>query len=627
MCGIAAIFSASGNISSRDKERMDRGILLQNHRGPDATGVFSDDHVVLGHNRLSIIDLSDSSNQPFYRPDLGYRIIFNGEIYNYRELKRELIQKGFEFHSDSDTEVILVAYKAYGNKVCSKLIGMFAFLIYDEKQKSIFVARDRFGEKPIFYISDREDKIYLASELSALASIYPRDLTINQDAVVDLIENLYISDFHTIYREVNQFPKAHYLLGKHKFELSQYYKLPSELGENIPFDVLKKHTKDKLYKIIQRELHADVPVASFLSSGIDSSLITAIANDLKPGIQAITMGTSDKNMDETSGAKEFAKKLNINHEVVPVDIDSLSRLGNILKDIQPLADASLIPSFMVTDQIKSRYKVMLSGDGGDELFGSYNRTNLYQSVKFRGILGGNKVIEKVLGNHNSWVEKQFATRLNDRNRMTLGGWSGYYRRHNLNNSLVSKVFNKSKNIHATWQKFVELEKELGENHSKISFHVDYATKLPGAFLYKIDSAAMHSSVEVRAPFLDHTLVDYLMSVPVDSMMPNRIDKELTKSILEDFTGKVKHGPKKGFSIPYASFMQNEWGELLESMILEGVSSIYFDFNREGIISLIKQHRTSPTPTLARVLFGILVLEIWLRVFHLKVPHDFLTQKI
>ncbi|TVP54556.1 MAG: asparagine synthase [Mongoliibacter sp.] len=450
---------------------------------------------------------------------------------------------------------------------------------------------------------------------------------INQEAVVDLIENLYISDFHTIYKQVNQFPRAHYLFAKDKFEFKPYYKLPSKIGEPVPFDVLKKNTKEKLYEIIQRELHADVPVASFLSSGIDSSLITAIANDIKPGIQAITMGTKDKDMDETSGAREFARKLNINHEVVPVDIDSLSRLGNILKDIQPLADASLIPSFMVTDQIKDRYKVMLSGDGGDELFGSYNRTNLYQSVKFHGLPGGNKVIEKVLGNQTSWVEKQFAARLNDRNRMTLGGWSGYYRRHNLNNSLLSSVFNQQQNINATWRKFLSLEKELGENYSKISFHVDYATKLPGAFLYKIDSAAMHSSVEVRAPFLDHTLVDYLMSVPVSSMMPNHIDKELTRSILEDFTGKVKHGPKKGFSIPYAGFMQNEWGILLQSMIQEGVSSSFFDFNREGILSLIKQHQTQPTPTLARVLFGILVLEIWLRVFHLKVPHDFLTQKI
>ncbi|TVP53381.1 MAG: asparagine synthetase B, partial [Mongoliibacter sp.] len=178
MCGIAAIFSCFGNITSGDIQRMDKGILLQHHRGPDATGLFSNNHVVLGHNRLSIIDLSENANQPFYRPDLGLKIIFNGEIYNYREIRKELIQRGFEFHTDSDTEVILLAYKAFGKDVCSKFIGMFAFLIYDEKENSIYVARDRFGEKPIFYISDEKGKIYLASELSTLASIYPDELLI-----------------------------------------------------------------------------------------------------------------------------------------------------------------------------------------------------------------------------------------------------------------------------------------------------------------------------------------------------------------------------------------------------------------------------------------------------------------
>jgi asparagine synthase (glutamine-hydrolysing) len=617
MCGIAAIFSPKGNLNKNDFARMDASLPLQAHRGPDSHGVFSNDFISLGHNRLSIIDLSDSANQPFSRVDLGLKIIFNGEIYNYQEIKKDLLRKGHKFYTDSDTEVILVAFQEYGEKFLERLVGMFAFVIYKEQDNSIFAARDRFGEKPIFYIFE-DGVLYLASELRTLISLYPKECQINQEAVVDLIENLYISDSHTIYKEVKKFPKGSYLSFSEEPNFSTYYSLPSDLVQPIPFEQLKRLTKEKLYEIIARELHADVPVASFLSAGIDSSLITAIANDIKPGIQAITMSTHDAQMDESSAAKKFAKLLNINHEIVPVDVDSLQHLSYILKDIEPLADASLIPSYMVTDQIKSRFKVMLSGDGGDELFGSYNRTNVYDSLKFKGIPGGKKIVKSILNNTSPWVEKHLGIRLDDRTRIKLGGWNGYYQKNNLNNSLIEKVFNNQTNKGLAFKKFLEIEEKLGADHQKISFHFDYETRLPGAFLQKIDSASMHSSVEVRAPFLDHTLVDLIMKIPNSSLMPNKIDKELTKSILVDFTKKPMQGPKKGFSIPYSKFMQGEWGDVLLDYINEGKSTSLLDINQEGVKELIFQHQSNPSPTLARVLFALLVLEIWIRVFHLNV---------
>jgi asparagine synthase (glutamine-hydrolysing) len=620
MCGIAAIFSSKGDLSDLELKNMQEALPLQNHRGPDALGIFNNEFVVLGHNRLSIIDLSSSANQPFTREDLGLKIVFNGEIYNYQTIKKDLLEKGYEFFTDSDTEVLLVAFKEFGASFLEHLIGMFAFVLYDQNNNSIFISRDRFGEKPIFYIYD-SDKLYLASELATLISLYPKKCTLNKIAVVDLLENLYISDVHSIYCEVKKFPKGHYMHSGDGLSFNPYYIFSKEIEKHIPFKELKKLTKEKLYEVINRELHADVPVASFLSAGVDSSLITAIANDIKPGIQAITMSSGDKHMDESAAARDFAKHLNINHEIVPVDGDSLQHLSFILKDIEPLADASLIPSFMVTDQIKSRFKVMLSGDGGDELFGSYNRTNVYDDLIIKGIPGGNRLVRGILKSQSPWVEKYLGIRMDDRVRLKLGGWSSYYQKNNLNNSLINKVFKNQVNTEFLFKKFLEVEKRLGKNHPKISFHFDFETRLPGAFLFKIDSASMHSSVEVRAPFLDHTLVDLLISKPLHSMMPNKIDKELTKSILEDFTGQPLSGPKKGFSIPYSGFLQGEWGNILEKYIREGFSRDLVDVNSEGVLKLIKQHRLNPSPTLARVLFALLVLEIWLRVFHLRIPHN------
>lgn len=201
MCGIAGIIGLKRNISQEDVFRLDLSLDAQAHRGPDAKASWSNHRVALGHNRLSIIDLSSASNQPFYRKDLELTIIFNGEIYNYLELKSDLSSKGYDFLTSSDTEVLLVAYREYGDNLTHHLVGMFAFVIYDHQNQQVFAARDRFGEKPFFYIQT-DDSFYFASELKSLSKLFSGNLTINQDAVVDLMENMYINLHHTIWKSV-----------------------------------------------------------------------------------------------------------------------------------------------------------------------------------------------------------------------------------------------------------------------------------------------------------------------------------------------------------------------------------------------------------------------------------------
>lgn len=611
MCGIVGIVGLNQSLNDLDNVRLEKALQSQSHRGPDATSKWSNSNVALGHNRLSIIDLSSAANQPFHRIDFGLSIIFNGEIYNYKSLKEQLSQQGYEFQTTSDTEVILAAYNEYGSKVTDHLQGMFALAVFDHASGEVFLSRDRFGEKPIFYI-ETESKFLFASELLALKELYGAELSINQNAVLDLMENMYINLNHTIYNEVKVFPPASQLTIKQgKLFWEKYYHIPTTVDYNPGFNALKSEVRVLLEDIISKELFADVPVATFLSSGIDSSVIAGIAKDLKPDILAITMSTGEKKSDETEEATRFAKKLKIRQEVVSVDPGALNTLVKLLRNIQPLADASLIPTHLVTETVASHTKVMLSGDAGDEIFGSYNKPNLFLNHGQRKIPGGKVTLKGMLAMPTFSLEKY----LSDKNRMKLDGWEGFYSKTNLT-GCFSRVFRAGKPLNQVKEISKSLVKDYSKNPEKLSFGVDIATRLPGDFLFKVDAASMKSSLEVRAPFLDHRLVDLSLRSDMRSLMPNGMDKEITRSIYKDLAGYEHQGSKKGFSIPYATYLKGDWGNALEKFLLEKKSEYYFNFNTQGILGLLQEHRQSPRQSLARILFSALVMEIWLRVFHL-----------
>lgn len=611
MCGIVGIIGLKAKLNHRDLDMLECALESQSHRGPDARSKWSNSKIALGHNRLSIIDLSSAANQPFYREDLGLTVIFNGEIYNYKLLKNNLSGLGYHFYTGSDTEVVLVAFKEYGPKITDHLVGMFALAIYDHDCEDVFIARDRFGEKPIFYV-ETEGKFLFASELLALKKIYDREFTINQNAVVDLMENMYINLHHSIYKEVNVFPPGcQLLIRKGSLTWEKYYEVPTQVDYSPGFKRLKEEVKSLLTEIISNELFADVPVATFLSSGIDSSVISGIAKELKPDILAITMSTGEKKSDETEDARKFAKKLNIRQEIVRVDPGALNVLAKLLKNIQPLADASLIPTHLVTEAVASHTKVMLSGDAGDEVFGSYNKPNDFLKNGRNTIPGGAIAMAGMMALNPSFWEKY----LSDKNRFKLDGWDGLYAKTNLSGRF-NKVFNSGKAINRVKEISRVIRNDYSQNPEKLSFGVDIASRLPGDFLFKVDAASMKSSLEVRAPFLDHRLVDLSLKSDLKSLMPNKVDKEITRSIYEDLVGYQHQGSKKGFSIPYSSYLLGDWGNTLEKFLKEKLSEQFLNFNAQGILSLLDEHRKSPRQSLARILFSALVMEIWLRVFHL-----------
>jgi asparagine synthase (glutamine-hydrolysing) len=612
MCGIVGIIKKTGLISQIESDSVQKALKAQSHRGPDASSFWADQKVILGHNRLSIIDLSTSANQPFHRNDLGLVIIFNGEIYNYKVVKDELLKLGASFKTSSDTEVLLLAFHYFGESFLEKLVGMFAFLIYNKNSGEIFMARDRYGEKPLFFIETAQ-ALYFASELQALKQIYPDSMTINQEAVIDLLEQMYINGHHTIYEEVRVFQPARFLSSKKgQLNWNVYYQFPTKADLDITFPELKHKVNELLVESVTSELHADVPVATFLSSGIDSSLITAIAKEIKSDILAITMSTGDPSTDEVTQASVFAKKLGINQEVVTISIKSLEVLARLMKNIQPLADASIIPTYLVTQQVSSHTKVMLSGDAGDEVFGSYRKPVLYsENAQYLSSFPSN-----LLNSALSQFPKISTKYLTDKNRFRLAGWEGFYAKTNLS-GVFNKVFIESKPINSVLNKAKELEYLYRENPEKLSFGVDLETRLPSDFLFKVDTASMASSLEVRAPFLDHRLVDLSFRSPIGALMPNGKDKEITRTLYKEYAGYEHQGNKKGFSLPYSTYLQHDWGLILESFLNEGISESYFHFNKDGIKEILKKHRKSPQQKWARILYSVLVLEIWLRVFHLN----------
>lgn len=611
MCGIAGIIKLSGEITPQENINLIKALRAQSHRGPDALMSWSNNKVALGHNRLSIVDLSTDANQPFHRDDLKLSIIFNGEIYNYQSLKSELIKEGYHFVTSSDTEVLLVGYHLYRQSICEKLVGMFSFVIYDQNGDEVFAARDRFGEKPFLFIQT-SDTLFFASELKSLQYLYSKELTINQDAVIDLMENMYINLHHTIYHEVQVFPPASQLyLSKGKVMWREYYSFPKEVTSFSDFDELKLRVKNQLYESVAAELHADVPVATFLSSGIDSSVISAIAKEIKPDILSITMSTGDHHTDEADQATSFARKLGIRQEIVEVSSDSLEVLSRQLETGQPLADASLIPTYLVTKAVAGHTKVMLSGDGGDEVFGSYNKPNLYLKYGERVSMTSSLLfsgLEKVSG-------KKYEKYFSDKNRMKLGGWKGIYSKTNLNFHF-DQVFTHGQPIAKVKSIADKLQIQYKDNPEKLSFGVDMLSRLPGDFLYKVDTSSMHNSIEVRAPFLDHRLVDLSLRSDINSLMPNRIDKELTRALYKEFAGIEHQGSKKGFSIPYMNYLKGEWGIILEKLLKEGLSEKFFHLNKKGLLAMVDELRATSAQSLARILYSVLVLEIWLRVFHL-----------
>lgn len=619
MCGISGLINWEG-VTHKEIIKVENSLSEMKYRGPDFSGIQSDSFSVLGHNRLSILDLNPRSNQPMNTSDKRYSIVFNGEIYNFKEIKIQLELEGVVFYTSSDTEVLLQGFVKFGEQVVNKLRGMFVFVIWDTHKKEIFAARDRFGEKPFYYFYKEKKQFGFASNLSGIVALTDDELIIDKQAIYELLSQQYIDNSTCIYHGIEKLePGCFMKITNTSCETKKYWSPNYKNKIEVGFEESKTELHRLLNSAVEEQLVADVPVGLFLSGGVDSSVIAALATQNKKDITAITMSVpNDENVDEAAAAAYVAQKLNINHRIVDLDDTCVNRLPFILKTIEPLADASLIPSMAIAKAAKNDFKVMLSGDGGDEVFGGYHKPINFNKHPFVGNEVTQRLIGKIIKSSDSFPYNYLYSKFNDARVFKWGGLKQYYNNKSLAVEQTKKILKTAHCFKNTQlYHYFESDKYTDDEVDKLMY-VGVKSNLTNDFLFKMDSATMFYSIESRAPFLDHRIVDFTSRLKINQLMPNKIDKEILKSIGENYVPKEFFNlPKKGFSIPYYEYLKTSWGDILSGFIQEGISSEMNLLEPQAVLRLMEEYRAYPSYKTGKILYSILVFEIWLRVFHLK----------
>jgi len=605
MCGIAGF-------NWNDKTLIKRMSDCIIHRGPDDEGFYCDERVSLGHRRLSIIDLSAKGKQPMEYDDCF--IIFNGEIYNFPELKKELVDKGHHFISGTDTEVILHAYREYGEKCVEKLNGMWTFCIYDKKKNSLFLSRDRFGEKPLYYYSD-SDKFIFASEIKAIRQ-QPLNLTINTRALNFYFYQKYIGGDLSIFNSVYKLKPGHnlvYDLITKSLLTYPYYHLEKEIeiASTIPVDEKLKLIKELIPDATEKRLIADVPVGSFLSGGIDSSLISAIIAKKVKHFKTFSIGFKERSFDELPYSKAVAKHINTDHqyEYVPIDEKVIEQvIGNL---DEPFGDSSIIPVYLLSKMTRKNVTVSLSGDAGDEVFGGYDTyMGLMIAKHFPGFLrGGISAITNLFPPSDKKVSFLFkVNRFLGSNDKNIGirhlNWMATFqdrdRRLLLNGNFIpaNSLILPATNAAEPTSKDELLTVQLNDIHNYLAEDI----------LKKTDVASMMNSLEVRVPFLDHRLVPLVLSLPDKYKIRGFKTKWLLKKLAHSYIpGKIINRKKRGFTVPVSKWIKES--ELIKRYLTGDEAYVHGMLNKKYIIDLYTQHINNKKDN-ARQLWLTFVFNYW-----------------
>lgn len=598
-------------------------------RGPDYQGVCADGAVGLGHTRLSIIDLDARSHQPMLTLDKSIIITYNGEVYNFRELRKELIALGASFRTTSDTEVLLEGYRAWGiDKLLKRVRGMFALGIWDKNKQKLFICRDFFGKKPLYYYQDNESFLF-SSDIRSIWSQKKDKLNIDYESIDYYLSEIGMPQPKTIWKEVKQIPPASYLeLNSKTWESTCKKYLQLELGatQNINLSEAIEQAGVELKKSIKRRLVADVPIGCFLSGGVDSGLVVALlAQQSNRPVKTFSVGLSQSSMNELPEARIVAERYQTDHHELILESEVLEDLPKLIEYFgEPFADASMIPSFYITRAIGKKLRVALSGDGGDELFGGYNDYGLaYRTEKYL----------KRYPNSNSrmirtWIDKLISRF--DGGRENMGAYAAYL------NQPVSKRFFREVGFPFDRQEIYAEDSPLNE----VSFIERYfsslwremskntngsivdplmrgslQTRLLNSYLVKVDRTAMFNSLEVRSPFLDYDLAKWAFSLPVDLKFNMNTNKLLLKKLAEKHVDKnILNRPKKGFGIPVHDWLRDEMYDWMNDILSKEQLQKRGLFCPDKVRELIAEHRMGTGYNHANKLWALLCLELWFQKF-------------
>jgi len=572
MCGITGVlhFDKNRNI---DPLSLKKATDIINYRGPDGDGFYINGNIGLGHRRLSIIDLS-GGNQPMYSADKNIVIVFNGEIYNYIELKDELILLGHTFQTSSDTEVIIKSYEQWGTECQHKFNGMWAFAIWDNQKKSLFVSRDRIGEKPIHY-SIWDNTFFFGSEIKSIHALgVPREIALEFTELYLVFTN--IPAPYTFFKHIKKLLPGHYLwIENGEVKEKQYWDLPlidEKSMLNNKNDVYEQF-EYLLNDSVKIRMRSDVPYGSFLSGGMDSSGIVSLMSEISPTpINTFTIGFPYKKYDESDLARMIARKFNTIHHEGTVHPDSFNDFLNklVFQFDEPFGDAASIPAFYVSKFAREKVTMVLTGDGGDEILSGYNS---FQGAKLSSIYAGfpqiiQNIIPSMINVLSPLVKGSMRYEMNRIKRFCESVSMPFNE-----SSIIKKSFTDHLAIHEITHQmkcispneyFSDFMKNCSykDNFYKIMY-VNHKFDLPNDFLIKIDRMSMANSIEARAPFLDHRLIEFMIQVDKNIKMQGWERKSiLKKTIGKRLPEQILSAPKKGFRIPLTEwFKESDFSEI------------------------------------------------------------------
>jgi asparagine synthase (glutamine-hydrolysing) len=556
MCGIVGFYSPKNIFTADELKHMTDSLI---HRGPDARGLFMQDTVGMGHRRLSIIDLSEQANQPMFSQSGESVIVFNGEIYNYKELSKEL---GLVPKTSSDTEVLVEAFEKWGPNFVSKLNGMFAMAIYQIKTNKLYLYRDRIGIKPLFYYLNNK-QLAFASELKAFAQLahFKQQKQINKIAVHQFLNLGYIPAPHTIYQNTFKFPKASYaVFDGEKLEFTTYWSPEKSIQKTVltNFNEAKSQLANLLHSAVKYRLIADVPYGTFLSGGVDSSLVTAVAQKVSnTQLKTFSIGFAEQKFNESGYAQKVAQHLETEHHAfILTEKDAKDRIPDLFATYdEPFADSSAIPTMLVSKMARSKVTMTLSGDGGDELFdgyGMYNWAERLNNPMVHHMRFFAKTSLKIFGNRYQRIAKMFDYQTSDNLQQHIFSQEQYF----FSSKELDNLMTPEYNFLAEHEIENPFNRSLNARELQAFFDLNHY--LPDDLLVKVDRASMRYSLEDRVPLLDHRIVEFALNLDPKLKVHQGIQKYLLKELVYDYVPKaIFDRPKWGFSIPLNKWLKTD----------------------------------------------------------------------
>ncbi len=626
MCGINGIVYKKGGGRMVDPAVIVRMRDVLEHRGPDDSGIFVEDNVGLGHRRLSIVDLA-TGGQPMFNADRSCVIVYNGEVYNHADHRDELIGCGYQYHSTSDTETILHLYEEFGPDCVHRLRGMFAFAIWNKRKSELFIARDRFGVKPLYYVHNAVGDLFFASEIKALIEAAAIEPKLNYGVLPDQLANHGTTGEETLFEGVMRLLPGHWLRWHDgSIKIEQYWDLEFEPKKNVlSEDEVVEEWLDLFKESVRLRLMSDVPLGMFLSGGIDSSAIAAVMSRLvdRP-IKTFSVGFKERSANEFRYAKQVARKFNTDHHEVMITPEQFfgALPALVWHEDEPLGFEASVPLYFVSRLAKEHVKVVLTGEGSDETLAGYGRyrkalTLLGYGERYEALTPGvvrgmvRSGVNALPGVLNRRLKRTFLSLDSDIENIYLDNFAIFGKKHQAGLFTVTATERIGDNSPYTgYDRWLD-ETDASSLLDKL-LYADTKTYLH-ELLMKQDQMSMAASIESRVPFLDHKLVEFTARLPENMKLRGRDTKWILRRAMKDvLPPEIIARPKMGFPVPLGDWLRTDHRQIVDDYVLSERSLERGIFNGQAVRDLVAEHYRGVDHTSR--LFRLINLEIWLRIF-------------